>query len=126
VYAVPSMLVIWPVGKTAAALQADVGRLSLVVEAGKQLVLSFVSSSTRQHNNTSSRNEGRGAAEQSKRNKDRRVTTAKETRVHKNERTFSFQAEEVYLAGRALLASSFFRASASIVCLQRNAVGIYF
>ncbi|KRY19334.1 hypothetical protein T12_10295 [Trichinella patagoniensis] len=106
VYAVPSMLVIWPVGKTAAALQAvcfyalqDVGRLSLVVEAGKQLVLSFVSSSTRQHNNTSSRNEGRGALEQSKRNKDRRVTTAKETRVHKNERTFSFQAEEVYLAG---------------------------
>ncbi|KRZ74941.1 hypothetical protein T10_9589 [Trichinella papuae] len=52
---------------------------------------------------TSSRNEDRGAAEQSKRNKDRRVTTAKETRVHKNERTFSFQAEEVYLARRASL-----------------------
>ncbi|KRZ56406.1 hypothetical protein T02_4289 [Trichinella nativa] len=48
------MLVIWPVGKTAAALQAvcfyalqDVGRLSLVVEAGKQLVLSFLAQEMR-------------------------------------------------------------------------------
>ncbi|KRY88514.1 hypothetical protein T4D_15400 [Trichinella pseudospiralis] len=97
------------------ALQ-DVGRLSLVVEAGKQLVLSFVSSSTRQHNNTSSRNERRGTAEQSKRNKDRRVTTAKETRVHKNERIFSFQAGE--------LLASFERAQALFAC--RNAAGIYF